>query len=58
MKATNIAAQHANDLLGDVAGHESAFGNDRDIRALQDLELMLVGGGSDGVPVFGSGTGG
>ena len=39
-------------LADDLSAEARPLGNAADIRTLQDLEMVLVGGGSDGVPVF------
>lgn len=50
MKATNIAAQLANEVSVDARDAELA--TDKEIRLLQDLEMVLVGGG-EGMPSWG-----
>lgn len=53
MNATYTTAELSNDISAEIAGRESDIGNEQSIRTLLDLEMVLVGGGSDGVPVWG-----
>lgn len=50
MDKINLANEQAHGVSGDDTRVEEAGG---DIRALKDLEMALVGGGSDGAPVWG-----
>lgn len=49
MEKINLANEQANDTSADEARREERGG---EIRALKDLEMVLVGGGSDGLPVW------
>lgn len=49
MKTTQIAAQMNNDVAAELS---EGLGNEQEIRMLQDLEMVLVGGGSDGAVVW------
>ncbi|HXN15995.1 MAG TPA: hypothetical protein VN878_06435 [Usitatibacter sp.] len=42
----------ANDVSRELEGPENAALGDTEIRTLRDLELMLAGGGSDGMPCW------
>ncbi len=52
MKTIQIASLIANDVAREEAVEGANF--DNEIRALRDLELVAVAGGSDGVPVWGN----
>ena len=52
MEKIKLAGEIANEQAQDVVDQDVA-GNDREIRALRDLEMVLVGGGSDGAVVWG-----
>lgn len=49
MEKINLANQQANETIADEARREE---RGSEIRALKDLEMVLVGGGSDGAPCW------
>lgn len=51
MKTTQINAQLTHEVAAD-AGRDVESTQEQDIRRLQDLEMVLVGGGSDGAVVW------
>lgn len=51
MKATRITAQLAQEVAADAA-RDFESTHEQDICRLQDLEMVLIGGGSDGAVVW------
>lgn len=49
MEKITLANEQANGAYDDDTRAEETGG---DMRALKDLEMVLVGGGSDGIPVW------
>lgn len=49
MKAIQITAQMSNDVAAELS---EGVRNEQEVRLLQDLEMVLVGGGSDGAVVW------
>ena len=49
MEKIKQAVEISGDVSQDVAGQDSA---ENELRTLKDLEMVLVGGGSDGVPCW------